>query len=717
MNAAATALPDRVRRGRARRRTPLVLQSEQHECGLACLAMVAAHHGREESLAALRARAGDGGRGSRLAELLAVARGLGLRGRALRLEPEELSSLRTPAILHWDLDHFVVLERSGRRHVTVLDPARGRRRLQRRELDGHLTGIALELVPGVEFTPGGERPRMRLREFWSRSAGLGRSIATVLVLSLALQLLALASPFYVQLVVDEALVKHDALLLKVLVLGFAAVAVLRTLVTWVRGRLVLHLGELVGFQMQGNLLHHLLRLPLPWFERRQLGDVVSRFGSLAPVQGLLTDGAAVGLVDGVMAAATLAMMLLYSPALAGVVLAAVAAYASVRLVSLPRLRELQQASIAAAADEETVFLETLRCVGTLKAFGREGERHALWQNRHARTVNARVDEARRGLLLGAVNGLLFGAENLLVVYLGANRILEGAFTVGMLYAFVAFKGQFTDRMVTLLDQGAQFLLLRLHLERLAEIGHAEPETGPTPAPALRRGQARIALVGASFRFGPAAPPLLEDLDLTVPPGGLTVISGPSGCGKSTLLRLLCGLAAPTAGHLEIDGRRVEAGTLDAWRRRTGVVLQDDHLFTGSLAENVTLFDPEPDPERLERCAEETGLAPLLAMLPLGWQTRLGEEGAGLSGGQRQRLVLARALYARPDALFLDEATAHLDAESAAAVAARIRALPMTRVVVTHDPGLFGEPDLALRFRAPGVLEVHPCGGAVPATER
>jgi len=699
----ARVVPELLRGGRVSR-TPLVMQSEQSECGLACLAMIAGHHGRSIDLPSLRQRSGDAGRGIGLRELMQVAAGLGLHARPLRLEPEELAELRCPAILHWDLDHYVVLERVGRRGITILDPARGRCVLAWREVGAHVTGIALELIPGPDFSRGGEIPRMRISDFWSQSTGLLRNLLGVLGLSLALQLFALASPFYVQLVVDEALVKQDDLLLRVLVLGFGALALLSVAVNWVRGRLVLHAGASIGYQMAANLLHHLLRLPLRWFERRHLGDIVSRFGSLAPVQGLLTQGFAVALVDGVMAVTTLAMMIAYSGTLTAIVCGALLAYGVLRLATLAEYRRRQQATIAAAADEETVFLETLRCIETLKAFGREEDRHAHWQNRQARTVNAEVAQGRLGLGISAANGVLFGAENLAVVYVAAQMVLEGAFTVGMLYAFMSFKGQFTGRMTTLLDGIAGLAVLRLHLERLAEIGYESPEFDASdvgaPLAGTRSGAAHLEADALSFRFGEETPWGFEGRNLALPQAGLTLVTGPSGCGKTSLLRVLCGLVPPSRGAVRVDGRDV-ASELAAWRGRCAVVLQEDRLFTGTLAQNLTFFDPDPDMAHLDACAERVGLAPIVAALPLGWQTQIGEGGTGLSGGQRQRLLLARALYVRPDALFVDEGTAHLDPASAVEIAGVLGELPMTRVLVTHDARGLPMPDLHLHFEAPG----------------
>lgn len=694
--------------GGGQQRTPLIMQSEQSECALACLAMVAGHHGRIMDLPQLRAQAGLAGQGAGLRDLMQIAETLDLHARPLRLEPEEIRHLRLPAILHWDFDHFVVAVRAGWRGLTIHDPARGRRLFPWRELGDHVTGVALELIPGPEFQPGGKVARMRLADFWSHSTGLLRNLLAVLGLSLVLQVLALASPFYVQLVVDEALVKHDEELLGILLLAFGLLALLRVAVTWVRGRLVMHAGEAIGFQMGSNLLHHLLRLPLPWFERRHLGDIVSRFGSLAPVQGLLTEGFAVALVDGLMALTTLAVMLLYSPQLTAVVLSALLLYGLLRLATLPVLRRREQALIAAGAEEETAFLETLRCVQTLKAFGRENDRHAYWQNKRARTVNAEVASGRLGLGLNAANGVLFGLENLLVIWLGAHAVLTGAFTVGMLYAFVSFKGQFTDRVITLVDRAAELGLLRLHLERLAEIGHEQTETAAVSSPALLRGRARVGFREVGFSHGANAQSVLSGIDFDVPAGALMVITGPSGCGKTTLLRLACGLLTPTSGEIEIDSSLLSEEGIGSWRRRTAVVLQDDRLLAGSLGENVAFFDPEPQQAWLDECAAAVGLDDWIEGLPMGWQTRIGEAGAGLSGGQRQRLLLARALYVRPDALFVDEGTAHLDPVSARLIGELLCRLSMTRLVVTHDPRLF--PDANLRLH----LGDSPQGGAAAA---
>jgi ATP-binding cassette subfamily B protein RaxB len=270
----------------------------------------------------------------------------------------------------------------------------------------------------------------------------------------------------------------------------------------------------------------------------------------------------------------------------------------------------------------------------------------------------------------------------------------------MLYAFISFKGQFTDRMITLLDGAANLAVLRLHLERLAEIGQQQPETEPVPAVPPRRGPAELELVDLGFGYGARRPPLLEGSSARLPAGSLTLVTGPSGCGKTTLLRLMSGLLVPDRGELRIDGRPLADHGLDAWRRRTAVVLQNDRLLTGTLAENLAFFDPSPDMGWLEECARATGLDALVAGLPLGWQTRIGEGGTGLSGGQRQRLLLARALYARPDALFVDEGTAHLDADSARRLGDLIAGLSMTRVVVSHAPEHLPPADLHLGFDGP-----------------
>ncbi len=687
-----------------RPRMPVILQSEAAECGLACLAMVAGFHGLHCDMTTLRGRFGSRMRGVTLRELMRMAAALGLASRALRVELEELGLLRLPAIVHWDMQHFVVLKAVRGRRVIVCNPALGERSYRRDELGAHLTGVAIELSPTPGFRRGDGRARMRLGDFWERTRGLGASIAQVLVLSALLQGLTLAGPFYMQLVVDEALARYDADLMLVLALGFGLLALLRVTTTALRSWVLLYFGQMLSFGMATHLFRHLLHLPLTWFAARHVGDISSRFGSLAPIQKLITEGLVATLLDALMALATLTLMLIYAPWLALLSITALVVYGIARGVLYPVLRARTAEQIAAGARADTTFIETLRAMQAIRIFAGELDREALWQNRQIEVVNAAVRVGGFGIAVGALHGLIFALENVGVIWLGAREVLAGSFSIGMLYAYVAYKGQFADRVAALIDRLVEVRMLGLHLERLGDIGLAEPELEPGRGVVRRTARGELGLEDAWFRHDPEGPWLLQGARFHAAPGELVVICGVSGCGKSTLLRVLLGLHPLARGRLLVDGVAAAEFGLGDFRMHVAAVMQDDTLLSGTLAENITFFDPEPDYAAVTRCARAAAVDDDIEHLPMGYDTPVSDMGASLSGGQRQRLLLARALYRQPRYLFLDEGTAHLDPDAAVRVHDNLQSLGMTRIVVTHAPAALPRADRVYRLAA-GRLEV------------
>lgn len=682
------------------RRSPVVLQTEAAECGLACLAMIACAHGRDIDLPALRREHAASLRGTSLRSLMDVARSLGLSARPLRIELGELADLRLPAILHWDMTHFVVLVRASRRRIVVHDPALGRRRYTLAEASPRVTGVALELAPLHDFERRRERAQLRIRDFWQSSLGLWRALAQLLVVSLVLQAFAVASPFYVQLVVDQVLTRRDRDLLSVLAAGFLLLVLIQLAARVLRSVLVLHLGSQLSFQLASSLFRHLLCLPLSYFEKRGSGDVLSRFGSVEPIRRALTTGLIAVAIDGVTASATLAMMLTYSPLLTWPVLGALALYALGRAALFPHLRALSQEQIVAGAREESHLIETLRAVQSIKVFGGEVEREASWQNRHARLLNAGIRLGKLGATGEALSGLLFGLENIAVVWLGAGLVLSGDLSVGMLFAFLSYKGQFTGRVSALVDQSVEWRALHLHLERLADIVLSPREPGLRPEPLLEPLRGELELVDVSFRYARYDPPVLEHVSVSIRAGESIAVTGPSGSGKSTLVKLMLGLLEPTRGEIRIDGRPLDRLGLRAYRRHTAAVLQGEQLLSGSIADNICLFEGERDPERLRRCAESAAIHDEILALPMQYESLVGEGGALLSAGQRQRVLLARALYRSPRLLFLDEGLSHLDPGLEARIAECLAKLEITRVLVTHRPGLVRSAQRELALRPP-----------------
>jgi len=671
-----------------------VVQTEASECGLACLAMVAAHHGLEIGMPEMRRRFPMSLKGLRLSQLIDIAGKLGLHGRALRLELEGLSRLDTPAILHWDLNHFVVLESVRRDSVVILDPALGRRTLPMAEVSRHFTGVALELEPGQEFTPDARREAVSLRKLTGPVRGFWRALALLLTLSLALQVFVLATPFYMQWVVDQVLVSADASLLTVLGLGFAMLVVIQVAVSVLRGWTVVYLSARFGLQWMANVFAHLLRLPLEYFEKRHLGDIVSRIGSVQRIQQTITTNFVEVVVDGLMALATLAMMLAYSPSLVMVTLVAVVLYLGLRMATFRRFRDGSEQQLVEAARQQSHFFETARGMQTIKVSGIEGQRRSSYLNLLRRTIDREVWLARVDLVFSQSNALIVGLERVAVIWIGASFALDGTFTVGMLIAYLAYKEQFTQRVAALIDRAMEFRMLRLHGERLADIVMTEPEpveqaTEPLAKPPLI--QAR----SLSFRYADGEPWVIANCDLDIAHGESVAIAGPSGCGKSTLVKLLLGLLTPVAGEIRIDGVPLKHMGPANFRRSAGVVMQDDQLFAGSIGENISLFGDAWDQARIEEAARRAAVHDDIVAMPMGYQTLIGDMGSSLSGGQRQRILMARALYRRPMLLILDEATSHLDVERERLVNTAVGALELTRIIVAHRPETIASADRVL----------------------
>ncbi|MBX3673548.1 MAG: peptidase domain-containing ABC transporter [Burkholderiales bacterium] len=666
------------------RRLPMFLQTEASECGLASLGMVASFHGHRIDLAGLRRRFTLSLKGATLAYLMQVAGRLHLAPRALRLELEELPKLRTPCILHWDLNHFVVLRSAGPREAVIHDPAAGVRRMPIAEVSKHFTGVALELAPTAEFRPRDERRRVRLRDLTGPVTGLARSLAQVLLLALVLQAFALLAPFYMQWVVDGAVVAADRDLLTVLGIGFLMLAVIQVAVGALRSWVVLYLGTTLNLQWLANVFTHLLRLPVAWFEKRHLGDVVSRFGAVTTIQRTITSSFVEAVIDGLMALATLAMMLVYSGKLTALAVAAVAAYAVSRGAFYAPLRRATEEHIVHASRQQSHFLETVRGVQSIKLFGRQEERRSRWLNLVVDAVNRDLVVQKLSLGFRSANGLVFGAERIAVVWVGALLVLDAAFSVGMLFAFMAYKEQFSARVAGLIDKLIELKMLQLQGERLADIVLTAPEEeSPASAPAVA--QPSIEVRGVAFRYSDTEPFVLKDCSFVIEPGESVAIVGPSGGGKTTLVKIMLGLLAPTDGQVLVGGVDIQKLGVDAYRRFVGTVMQDDPLFAGSIADNVCFFDPAPSHEAIERCTRLAAVHDDIAAMPMGYHTLIGDMGAALSGGQRQRILLARALYKQPRILFLDEATSALDVQRERQVNEAIRGLNLTRILIAHRP--------------------------------
>lgn len=680
------------------RRLPIVRQAEAAECGLACLAMVASYHGFRTDLNALRRRYPASQNGVTLRALIRVATHLQLAARPLRIEMHDLAGLRLPAILHWDMSHFVVLKSVTGKSVVIHDPARGECSLNLAEASKHFTGVALELAPTAGFVRQDERRSLPFSVFWSELRGSNHALVQALVLSVGLQALVLAAPFYMQLTVDEVIARGDVDLLLVLALGFGLLMLVRAATTAIRSLVLLILQNVLHFQLGARLFHHLVRLPAEFFEKRHIGDILSRFTSLQPIRNLLAEGMIAAVIDGVMAILTLVMIFLYSGLLTLIVAGAIVLYAIVRLALYRTLWTRTEATIQAGAQESSNFIETVRAIQTVKLFNKESERESQWLNRYADVVSTNVRLGRAKITFSAVNDLIFGVETIVSVYLAATLVLSNQLTVGMVFAFMAYKQHLIEKSVSLIEKALDFRILGLHLERLSDIALTPLEKGhDKPLSYLRRLQGRIELRNVFFRYAESDPFVLENIDLVIEPGEFVTIMGPSGGGKTTLIKLMLGLMEPTHGEVLIDGVPLTTIGARVYRESVAAVMQDDQLLSGSIADNICFFDSDYDADKVVQCAQVAGIHEEIMAMAMTYNSLVGDMGSSLSGGQKQRVLLARALYREPRILFLDEGTAHLDGENERLINSSLCRLNITRISVAHRSEMASGADRIIRI--------------------
>jgi ATP-binding cassette subfamily B protein RaxB len=677
---------------------PVMQQTEAAECGLACLAMISSYHGHRIDLNTLRRRHPVSLKGVTLKALIQVASQMHLACRPLRFELDHLSQLCLPAIVHWDMNHFLVLKSVARRGIVVHDPASGERFFPIAEASKHLTGVALELSPAEGFLPKDERARLPFSTFWTQLRGSTHALVQILILSVILEAFVIASPFYLQVTVDEVIARGDADLLIVLALGFGLLTAIKVASSAIRSLIILMVQNVLHFQIGARIFRHLIRLPIAYFEKRHIGDILSRFTSIEPIRSALAESMIAATIDGLMAAATLAMIFVYSTHLALVVLTVFVLYAAVRLGLYRLFRKRSLATIETKAQENSTFIETIRAVQSLKIFNRESDRETQWLNRYADMVSANVRLGRTRIAFTTINDALFGLENVVTIYLAARLALSNSLTIGMIFAFMSYKQHFTEKAVQLLEKALDFRILELHLERLADIALSPLERGHDQLLAYTRQlQGRIELRNVSFHYAETEPFVLEDISFIIESGEFVTIMGPSGGGKTTLVKIMLGLLEPTRGEVLIDGIPLSTMGPRAYREHVGAVMQEDQLLSGSIADNICFFDPSFDQERMIQCAHLAGIHEEIMAMPMTYNSLIGDMGSSLSGGQKQRVMLARALYRQPRILFLDEGTAHLDVDNEKHINDSLKGLQMTRISVAHRPEISSGADRILRI--------------------
>lgn len=695
------------------KRLPVIQQTQASECGLTCVGMIANYYGHKIDMITLRRRFSTSLKGATLSDIMQVSQQLGMSARALRLEIDELHKLKLPCVLHWDMNHFVVLKEVGKKKIVIHDPSRGRREVMLDEVSKSFTGIALELLPGASFVKKEEKETLSMLKLIGNVSGIRSAFAQVMILSIGLEVFGLLTPFYSQWVMDQVLVSADYDLMTLLGCAFIVVVVLQNVLSAIRSWVTTWFSSMLSVQWSANVCAHLLGLPMSWFEERHVGDIISRFGSISTIQSTLTSRFISSILDGVMAIVTLFMLFTYNVRLTFVVLGLVLVYILIRWISFRPFRQANEEQLIASSRAQSQLLESIRGAQAVKLNNKQEMRVSAYANELVEATNKGIHIQRLSIGFSTLQGLISGIGRIVLVWMAALQVLEGNFSAGMLIAFTSFADQFTGRATGLVNAVIEFWMLRLHGERLADIVLTDKEGDMDNVVALPAGETALPIEvnNISFRYATTEPWVFERCSLSLHAGESVAIIGPSGQGKSTLVKLLLGLLKPEEGSIEVAGQDIRKLGMNWYREHVGSVMQDDILFAGSIMDNISFFDTHYSLERVEQAAKLAQIHEDIMTMPMGYNSLVGDMGSSLSGGQMQRVLLARALYRQPRILILDEATSHLDITREKGINDAIRCMDITRIIIAHRPETIRSADRIILLNKNGVTEIPQ--GALP----
>jgi ATP-binding cassette subfamily B protein len=711
------ALLNRVR-GRAA--FPTFRQMDQMDCGPTCLRMVARFHGRSYTLETLRDRCALTRQGVSLLGIAYAAESIGYRTLSVKTGFDQLvGQAPLPAIAHWEQNHFVVVHRVTPTHVEIADPGRGRVRLSREEWmrgwasteeEGRKLGVLLLLEPTPRFhehegddADGGSQ----LRFLAGYVRGFGALFRQVGLAMLVGSLLQLVFPFLTQAVVDHGIGNRDLGLVQLVLLAQLALFAGRASVEFIRNRILFHVGNRVYLSLTSDFLLKLLRLPVPFFSTRMVGDILQRVSDHQRIQQFVTN-TTLNVLFSVFTLAVFGVVLgLYSVPILLVFLGSSAVYLGYVLLFLKPRRSLDHQRFAEHSRSASVLVELVTGMPEVKLANAEQQHRWRWERIQARLFRLNL----RGLTIDQLQengaGVVNEVKNIVITFLAVKLVIAGDLTVGMLISVQYILGQLNQPISQLVAfvQSAQDA--RISLERLSQIhAHADEEEPADRIATLPRDHG-IRLKGVSFTYGgPLAEPVLSDVDLDIPAGKVTAVVGASGSGKTTLLKLLLKFHPPTQGDITVGGTRLAALSNRLWRDRCGVVMQDGTLFSSSIAANVAIGSESADPERLLNAVRVANIHEFVERQPLAYNTKIGREGIGMSAGQRQRFLIARAVYKDPNFLFFDEATSALDANNERVIMENLNEFfrGRTVVVIAHRLSTVRNADQIVVLDAGRVVE-------------
>ncbi|KTC86663.1 peptidase domain-containing ABC transporter [Legionella brunensis] len=661
---------------------PVIRQDQISECGHACVVMISNFYGHDIDLFSLRELDTPSLNGGTMLDLVKLLERLKLKSRALRVDIEELGKVRCPAILHWDMNHFVVLKYVGHNYVVIHDPATGRRKILMSELSSSFTGIALEVEKNDEFKNIHLCNRLKLVNLFKNVKGIKSSLLTLLLLSLAIEVFILLNPLFLQYVTDNIATTTNLNNLYVIATGVIILTVFHAFTEYVRSNFVIYLTNSLSEYFSSGVMSHLLKLPLEYFERRHKGDILSRFHSVNEIQSKITTDSINTVLDGLVIVLALIIMSVYSWFLTLIVTSAFTIYLLLRAISYNHLKNQTEISIGEHANVNSKFLEIIQSIMPVKIFAKEETMYRSWKNYFIKAVNADIKISQANIVYNVSNILLFNFEHVLVICIGATLVITNQFSVGMLVAFLAYRQTLVNKATSFIHKIFEYKLITIQINRIADI-LTQPLPPEDPNIVKEHIQGDIKVENVTYKYPGNSKPIFDKISVHIRQAEKVVITGSSGIGKTTLLKIMLGLIPPTEGKILVDDVSLDALGQRRYREICSSVMQDDSLISGSILDNITFMDAKIDIERVYEAAKIAQIHNDILSMTMGYETLVGDMGSSLSGGQKQRILIARALYKKPKILFLDEATSHLDIAKEIKINAALKELQITQIVIAH----------------------------------